>query len=55
MFNLFLVDALEKEVADVVFRKLYGIAVSIPEPKVGEQVLFSKMRNELLEHTIKEI
>ena len=56
VFNLFLADALEKEVADVVFEKLYGISQSVGglEPILGEQVLLSTIRNELLEHAIED-
>ena len=56
VFNLFLADALEKKVADVVFKKLYGISQSVGglEPILGEQVLLSTIRNELLEHAIEE-
>ena len=56
VFNLFLADALEKEVADVVFRKLYGISVSVGslEPIIGEKVYLSEIRNELLEHAVRE-
>lgn len=56
VFNLFLADALEKEVADVVFRKLYGISISLGklEPIVGEKVYLSTIRNEILEHAIED-
>jgi len=54
VFNLFLADALEREVAEVVFAKLYGISVSVGklEPILGERVLLSTIRNELLEHAV---
>ncbi len=56
VFNLFLADALEREVAEVVFSKLYGITISIGklEPIIGEKVFLSTIRNEVLEHAIKE-
>jgi len=56
VFNLFLADALEKEVAEVVFAKLYGITISLGklEPILGEKVFLSTIRNEILEHAIKE-
>ena len=56
VFNLFLADALEKEVAEVVFSKLYGITLSVGklEPIIGEKVYLSTIRNELLEHVAKE-
>ena len=49
---MFLADALEKEVAEVVFAKLYGITISLGklEPILGEKVFLSTIRNELLEH-----
>jgi len=55
VFNLFLADALEKEVAEVVFAKLYGITISLGklEPIIGEKVFLSTIRNELLEHAIE--
>lgn len=55
VFNLFLADALEKEVAEVVFPKLYGISVSVGklEPILGEKVFLSTIRNELLEHAVE--
>jgi len=56
VFNMFLADALEKEVAEVVFAKLYGISISLGklEPIVGEKVFISTIRNELLEHAVEE-
>ena len=56
VFNLFLADALEKEVAEVVFAKLYGISISVGklEPILGEKVFLSTIRNELLEHAVEE-
>ena len=56
VFNLFLADALEREVAEVVFAKLYGINISLGklEPIIGEKVFLSTIRNELLEHSIEE-
>jgi len=56
VFNLFLADALEKEVADNVFSKLYGMTLSLGklEPIIGEKVYLSTIRNELFEHAIKE-
>ncbi len=56
VFNLFLADALEKEVAEVVFAKLYGISISVGklEPILGEKVFLSTIRNELLEHAVRE-
>ncbi len=56
VFNLFLADALEKEVAEIVFAKLYGISISVGklEPILGEKVYLSTIRNELLEHAIEE-
>lgn len=56
VFNLFLADALEKEVAEVVFSKLYGISISVGklEPILGEKVFLSTIRNELLEHAVEE-
>lgn len=57
VFNLFLADALEKEVADVVFRKLYGIALSVGvlEPVIGGMVFLSEIRSELLEHAVEGV
>ncbi|RLF11831.1 MAG: hypothetical protein DRJ62_03165 [Thermoprotei archaeon] len=56
VFNMFLADALEKTVADIVFSKLYGISVSVGklEPIIGERILYSTLKNELLEHAIGE-
>lgn len=56
VFNLFFADALEREVADIVFAKLYGIITSLGklEPILGEKVLFSTLRNEVLEHAVEE-
>ncbi|WP_158298216.1 protein NO VEIN domain-containing protein [Aeropyrum pernix] len=56
VFNLFLADGLEKEVAETVFAKLYGISISVGklEPILGEQVFLSTIRNELLEHAVEE-
>jgi len=56
VFNLFMADALEKNVADIVFAKLYGISISVGklEPILGEKVLISTIRNELLEHAVEE-
>ena len=56
VFNLFLADALEKEVAEVVFGKLYGISISVGklEPILGEKVFLSTIRNEVLEHAVEE-
>jgi len=56
VFNLFLADALEKEVAEIVFAKLYGITISLGklEPIIGEKVFLSTIRRELLEHAIEE-
>ena len=55
VFNLFLADALEREVSEVIFAKLYGITISLGklEPIVGEKVFLSTIRNELLEHAIE--
>jgi len=56
VFNLFLADALEKEVAEVVFAKLYGITISLGklEPIIGEKVYLSTVKNEILEHAVRE-
>ena len=56
VFNMFLADALEKTVADIVFSKLYGISVSVGklEPIIGERILYSTLKNELLEHATEE-
>lgn len=56
VFNLFLADALEKTVAEVVFSKLYGITISIGklDPIMGEKVLYSTIRSELFEHAVEE-
>lgn len=56
VFNLFLADALEKMVAEVVFSKLYGITVSLgkQDPIMGEKILVSTIKNELLEHAVEE-
>ncbi len=56
VFNLFLADALEREVAEIVFAKLYGITISLGklEPIIGEKVFLSTIRNELLEHAVEE-
>ncbi|MGC8987829.1 helicase-related protein [Infirmifilum sp.] len=54
VFNLFLADAMEKTVAEVVFEKLYGISTSVGklDPILGERVLLSTIKNELLEHAV---
>ncbi|MGC8987815.1 helicase-related protein [Infirmifilum sp.] len=54
VFNLFLADAMEKTVAEVVFAKLYGISISVGklDPILGERVLLSTIKNELLEHAV---
>jgi len=56
VFNLFLADALEREVAEVVFSKLYGISISLGklEPIVGEKIFLSTIKNELLEHALED-
>lgn len=56
VFNMFLADALERTVADIVFSKLYGISISVGklEPIIGEKILYSTLKNELLEHATEE-
>lgn len=55
VFNLFLATALEREVAENVFAKLYGITISLGklEPIIGERVYLSTIRNELLEKAVE--
>ena len=56
IFNLFYIHQYEKEVADIIFRKLYGIteAVGKQELTLGDEVYISAVGDSLFEKTIKE-
>ncbi len=56
IFNLFYIHRYEKEVADIIFGKLYGIteAVGKQELTLGDEVYISAVGDSLFEKTIKE-